>query len=147
MMRGQDFLELAVRLANGASEAEYRTAVSRAYYGAFHAARDLVEDTGVELPATAEAHRKVQLCLAESGDAIGKHAGDELGVLRNRRNSADYDLHSPGPGEKNFAVAQIARAQRLVAAIASCRTAPAWPQFRAKVRTYAAQVLRLPVSS
>jgi hypothetical protein len=39
--------------------------VSRAYYGAFHLARDFVESCGVMLPKTAEAHDKLQWCLAQ----------------------------------------------------------------------------------
>jgi hypothetical protein len=38
-MDGTGFLHLAVRLSGGATEAEWRSAVSRAYYGAFHLAR------------------------------------------------------------------------------------------------------------
>ncbi len=41
-MGGSDFLHLAVRLSGGATEAQWRSAVSRAYYGAFHLARDFV---------------------------------------------------------------------------------------------------------
>lgn len=59
MMGGRDFLDLAVRLSEGRSEAELRTAVSRAYYAAFHVAKELLEDAGIALPNTAEAHRNV----------------------------------------------------------------------------------------
>jgi uncharacterized protein (UPF0332 family) len=38
-MTGADFLPLAHRLAASSSEPEWRTAISRAYYAAFHAAR------------------------------------------------------------------------------------------------------------
>jgi hypothetical protein len=62
-MGGTDFLHLAVRLSGGATEAQWRSAVSRAYYGAFHLARDFVESCGVTLPKTAEAHDKLQWCL------------------------------------------------------------------------------------
>jgi hypothetical protein len=64
-MGGTDFLHLAVRLSGGATEAQWRSAVSRAYYGAFHLARDFVESCGVTLPKTAEAHDKLQWCLAQ----------------------------------------------------------------------------------
>jgi uncharacterized protein (UPF0332 family) len=38
-MNWRDFLALAARLAGDATEADWRTAVSRAYYAAFHVAR------------------------------------------------------------------------------------------------------------
>jgi uncharacterized protein (UPF0332 family) len=43
-MNWRDFLSLATRLATGATEADWRTAVSRAYYAAFHVARRLFAD-------------------------------------------------------------------------------------------------------
>ena len=49
-MTGEDFLPLAIRLAAGRSEPEWRTAVSRAYYAAFHVARDLMENLGFTVP-------------------------------------------------------------------------------------------------
>ncbi len=41
-MNERDFLRLAAVLAGGAAEAEWRTAVGRAYYAAFHMARRLL---------------------------------------------------------------------------------------------------------
>lgn len=55
-MDGTDFLQLAIRLSGGATEAEWGCAVSRAYYGAFHVARQFVETCGATLPKTADAH-------------------------------------------------------------------------------------------
>jgi hypothetical protein len=43
-MNWRDFLPLATRLAAGTTEADWRTAVSRAYYAAFHVARRLFTD-------------------------------------------------------------------------------------------------------
>ena len=42
----RDFLSLAVTLSNGTTEAEWRSASSRAYYAAFHVARQKVGPTG-----------------------------------------------------------------------------------------------------
>jgi uncharacterized protein (UPF0332 family) len=43
-MNGELFLTVAAELVSGKSEAHHRSAVSRAYYGAFHAARQLLQD-------------------------------------------------------------------------------------------------------
>lgn len=43
-MNPASFISLAVKLSNGRQEAELRTPVSRADYGAFHSARELLED-------------------------------------------------------------------------------------------------------
>ena len=41
-MDEREFLKVALSLLAGASEADWRSAVSRAYYAAFHVARNLV---------------------------------------------------------------------------------------------------------
>ena len=48
MTDGGDFIDLAAKmgLARGANPASRRTAVSRAYYGAFHIARALLIELG-----------------------------------------------------------------------------------------------------
>jgi hypothetical protein len=83
-MGGTDFLHLAVRLSGGATEAEWRSAVSRAYYGAFHLARDFVESCGVTLPKTADAHDKLQWCLVHSGNSQLPAVAERLNSLRGR---------------------------------------------------------------
>lgn len=59
-----DFISLAIRLSNNPREADLRTAVSRAYYGAFHLARRLLRDCGVQFSGKdlykVEIHRKLR---------------------------------------------------------------------------------------
>lgn len=145
-MRGQDFIDLAIELAQGGSEAAHRTAASRAYYGAFHVAVQLLADTGVVLPDSAEAHRKLQFCLGECRESAGEQAGERLELLRRRRNAADYNLHEPAFQQKAPAEKAIILAERIVAILTTLRAEPVWSRFRAAVRAYAAQILRLPVS-
>ena len=64
MMAGPDFLPLAGRLVAGTTEPEWRTAVSRAYYAAFHVARRLLEDLG------------------EAEDAVGRMQAAPRGTLK-----------------------------------------------------------------
>lgn len=47
LMDPAEFISLALRLSTSHREADLRTAVSRAYYGAFHLVRELLEDCGV----------------------------------------------------------------------------------------------------
>ncbi|MBI3465767.1 MAG: hypothetical protein HY000_22350 [Planctomycetes bacterium] len=49
-MDGRDFLPIAQGLLAGAAEAAWRSAVSRAYYAAFHAARQLLDNLGFRVP-------------------------------------------------------------------------------------------------
>jgi hypothetical protein len=56
-MNWRDFLPLAARLAGGATEAEWRSAVSRAYYTGFHVARRLFVDSKFAVPPADRAHQ------------------------------------------------------------------------------------------
>ena len=60
MIRPTDFIDLAARLAARpqAKEAELRTAIGRAYYGAAHLARQTMEAVGLKLQVSLhELHR------------------------------------------------------------------------------------------
>lgn len=87
----RDFLALAKALKSGASEAEWRSAVSRAYYAAFHVARHLLQDLGFTVPRADRAHAYLSLRLSNSGQVDVMRAGQDLNDLRQQRNRADYD--------------------------------------------------------
>ena len=92
-MNGRDFLSLAKQWAKSRSEAERRTAVSRAYYAAFHVAREIFEDFGFDVPRSDRAHKYLAFRLGNSGNNPLRQAGNQLDDLRSDRNRADYDLH------------------------------------------------------
>lgn len=114
-MNGEQFLTLAAELASGATESHYRRAVSRAYYGAFHIARRLLEDVGVHLPKGEQVHAKATYCLQDCGEANAGEAADDLETLRNERNRADYDLDRT-VYQQRVAEAQVKKAQEILAA-------------------------------
>jgi uncharacterized protein (UPF0332 family) len=87
-----DFLLLAQQLAQATTEAAWRTAVSRAYYAAFHVARQLLEDLGFRVPQADRAHAYLWLRLCNCGDPQVERAGMKLNDLRRERNTADYYL-------------------------------------------------------
>lgn len=85
------FLLLARTLTAGrtAREAEYRTAVSRAYYAVHLYARERLVAAGEMVPTrSGEDHRLIVARLR----ARGGPAGDQLDWLRARRTRADYRL-------------------------------------------------------
>src|SRR5262249_22533211 len=91
-MNPRDFLNVAAALIAGPSEADWRTAGSRAYYAAFHVARNLLRQCGFVVPKADQAHAYLWLRLANCGHPDVTKAGDDLHDLRNVRNQADYDL-------------------------------------------------------
>ena len=64
-MTGSDFLPLANQLAAAATEPEWRTAISRAYYAAFHVARQLLEELGFRVPWADRAHAYLTIALKQ----------------------------------------------------------------------------------
>jgi uncharacterized protein (UPF0332 family) len=66
-MSWRDFLSLAARLAAGATEADWRNAVSRAYYAAFHVARQLLADLNFTVPRADRAHQYLVFRLSNCG--------------------------------------------------------------------------------
>ena len=85
-MNPRDFLVVANALIVGATEAAWRSAVSRAYYAAFHTARRLLRDLGFRTPRADQAHAYLWLRLSNCGDAQMVTAGQKLQDLRGERN-------------------------------------------------------------
>ena len=69
-MDAHEFLDLATSLATEDSEAAWRTAVSRAYYAAFHLAGQLLTDCGFKVPDADYAHSYLWLRLCNAGILI-----------------------------------------------------------------------------
>ena len=93
-MTGKAFIDVANELAAGASEAHWRSATSRAYYAAYHVAKEALEQAGIRIPAGPSGHEHVKRCLDNSQDYHLETAGNKLGVLRSNRIRADYRLAS-----------------------------------------------------
>jgi uncharacterized protein (UPF0332 family) len=96
-MNDRDFLPVARTLAAAGGEAELRSAVSRAYYAAFHAARDLLGRLGFAVPRADRAHEYLYRRLNNCALGPVVAAGRVLHSLRSRRNQADYDVGQPFP--------------------------------------------------
>lgn len=91
-MNPRDVLEVADDLAEGNREAEWRSAISRAYYAAFLVARELFERVGFVVPQDAGGHAYVWLRLSNCGRQEVVTAAQTLSDLRRERGYADYDL-------------------------------------------------------
>ena len=111
-MNPREFLALARVLSLDTTQAAWRTAVSRAYYAAFHVARLLLTDLGFVVPQADRAHAYLWLRLNNCGDSQVQQAAVSLNTLRGRRNAADYDLHRPV--SQAFAQAQVQVAERII---------------------------------
>ncbi|MDX6654579.1 MAG: hypothetical protein QOH18_1289 [Solirubrobacterales bacterium] len=120
-----DYILFAGGLAGERSEASQRSAISRAYYGAFNLARRWVE-AHVEPIENRAAHKQVWKAFkrseraSESTRLKWKLVGDLGDTLRLLRNQADYaddlldlDRHAPEA---------VARARRILTLLAELET-------------------------
>lgn len=142
MISPDDLISFAESLAAADGEVQGRSAVSRAYYGAFHEVKRLIEhECGVVLPPGGEAHRKLHLCLDGSGASLLDEIARRLQSLRDDRNHADYQL-----ADSRFADPVNVQAQLKVAKEVMAMSKEAVVRsmvFRDGVREYASRVLKL----
>lgn len=103
MARPEDFLNQAIKLLESAeSDVDYRNVIDRAYYGAFHAAREFEE----KLPHRSAAatgkvgsHEALFQCLERPNgkldyglSVISKDVGAQMRMLKPLRELASYEL-------------------------------------------------------
>ena len=138
-MNWRDFLLLASRLAAGTTEADWRTAVSRAYYAAFHIARRLFADSGFTVPRADRAHQYLVFRLSNSGESIVEQAGRDLDTLRRLRNRADYD-GTPALTQPQ-ASAAVRIAEGIIQALDAARQEPVRTRIRDGMIAYERDVL------
>jgi len=139
-MTGKDFLAQARMLAANSTEVAWRSAVSRAYYGAFHEARDLVESLGFAVPPDANAYRYLYYRLSNAGYPQVNAAGQSLNALRRQRTWADYLLrHLPPP---RIAQAAVSMAEQIIQTLDAAIAEPIRTQITDAMKVYERDVLK-----
>jgi uncharacterized protein (UPF0332 family) len=139
MMDFSDFLGLAITLRDGATEAEWRSASSRAYYAAFHVARRLLHRLGFAVPRADRAHAYLWLRLANAGHPDVRLAGNRLNHLRGERNAADYDEHRPWV--QVSAARHVQTAEVVIQAVDAAGAEPVRTQITDAMKVYERDVL------
>jgi uncharacterized protein (UPF0332 family) len=139
-MNWRDFLSLAARLAADVTEADWRAAVSRAYYAAFHVARRLLADLNFTVPRADRAHQYLVFRLSNAGEAAVEQAGRDLETLRRLRNRADYD-DVPVVTQPQAAAA-VRLAEGIVQGLDAARLEPTRTRARDAMIVYERDVLR-----
>lgn len=140
MIDGRKFLDLAQQLAVGTTEAEWRTAVSRAYYGAFHEARRLLRGLGFVVPRAERAHAHLWLRLSNCSVAQIELAGADLNRLRRERNTADYDVERTL--HRIDAALHVQNARRLAQALDAAHVEPTRTRITDAMKIYERDVLK-----
>jgi uncharacterized protein (UPF0332 family) len=107
------FLDVAKKFLNTPSEAAYRSAVSRAYYAAFHAA-SFLEKLGFRRTKGPQAHGEIPARVNNCGVEDGEKIADWLNDLHRQRILADYDLKSDQFSAQFKVAIWIAKAEQAI---------------------------------
>lgn len=127
-------------MAAETTEADWRTAVSRAYYAAFHVARRILADLKFTVPRADRAHQYLVFRLSNSGEAAVEQAGSDLDTLRRLRNRADYDEMPALTQSQAAAAVQLAKG--IIQALDAARQEPARTRIRDTMIVYERDLLR-----
>lgn len=119
-MDPRDFLEVAKKLSQGGTAAEYRTAVSRAYYATFHVGAAFLKDMGCPISTGPQAHGEVRNNLSNCGDAELAGLGSKLADLHTKRIIADYRLGDVKYDNQKTSQAVTLQAERMIQALNQC---------------------------
>jgi uncharacterized protein (UPF0332 family) len=136
-MNGDDFLAFAGKLAvQHRDPPGARTAVSRAYYGVFHTAKDLLERLGLYIPTQENAHKKLVMYYANSKQPIAQNIAGMLGDLHERRKKADYALSDVRWESLQFAQNSLERTHEIRSLLMSLEQEPNRSAFAQGVTNY-----------
>ena len=117
-MNAKQFQFLASRLVeHGAYPVEFRTAISRSYYAAFHVGLEFLNEIGFSIKDNSTAHREVYWHFNNSGDEDLKKVATKINELRTKRNHADYQLKRTDIESKENAKLLVQSAERIIESI------------------------------
>lgn len=141
-MHWQEFQDTADRLAQAATEGDWRSAISRAYYAVFHYFRDLFLSQGLDLGRSGQAHFNLYVGLLNCGLVPVAPFGSQVDDLREARVAADYDLRLSVLQPE--AIWQTQKARHLVRAFQALLAAVPSAQIVNGVRQYLRSIGRIP---
>jgi hypothetical protein len=135
-MNPREFQDLATKLANGDSPAEFRTAVSRAYYSVFNVGVEIMKGMGFHISENPGGHGELEHRLSNSKHIEIEKVGSQLGDLRSRRIQADYRLERREVETRKNAQALVQQASAMITVLDRCCTGPDRPKIVEGIREY-----------
>ena len=135
-MNPREYLALAAELASADSAAKRRTAISRAYYAAFHVGAQTLRAMGFRVSRGGAGHGEVAHCFANSANRETNDASRWLSDLHSFRNRADYHLDAVDVELPGKAAAAVANAQSIIDAIDRILSGPNRAQLQATIAAW-----------
>ncbi len=133
-MLPRQFLELAKQLAEGSSAAEFRSAISRAYYAVFNSGEEFFERMELRRPK-GDYHVILQRRLLNSADPHLEGVGSRLGSLHTKRVLADYKMADKTVESQQSARAAVQRATEMMDVLNNCAIySDRWKSIKAAVQ-------------
>ena len=141
-MQASEFQDTAERLAQGTTEGDWRSAISRAYYAVFHHFLDFFLSHGLNLGSGGQAHALLYQALNNCGYPAVKSIANAVNDLRRTRGEADYELTATI--DQLSAVGAVRAAQGIVDTFQNLLTTLAPVDIVDGVRNYLQTSGRLP---
>jgi hypothetical protein len=137
-MKPDAFLVQAGRLAaqSRTDPANARTAISRAYYGAYHLVRFFLVELNFAVGKDHDLHKP--LLASRQSSAI--EAGKLLSYLYKSRRRADYELVNTGCEQQEVAQVAVERAERLKGLLLQLEVEPIRSEIVAGLEAYKQQL-------
>jgi len=142
-MNPLDFHKVAEHLISQGGAAEFRTAISRAYYGTYLFCYENINDLGFNLPRGSSAHGEIKCYLNNCGDYKLSKIASQLGDLHNKRIKADYFLYDNEVEKEKVAKAIFEQANRMINTIKN-RFEENKDKITINIEDYRRNVLKLP---
>lgn len=137
-MKPAEFLSLASRLAlfPSSGAGEFRTAISRAYYAVFLAAREVLNDRMQFFCKSENVHQWVQRHFANCTSDDARDVGRILQNMHHARKRADYDLSDADIETGDQARLSLEQAQIVLKLLDHCQSLSTLPTTRAEMLEY-----------
>ncbi len=146
-MDPEKFLSLALTLKCTPGRPEfYRTAISRAYYGAFNVGVQVMTSLGIQLSKGGGGHGDLRNCLGACGDPVCYKISNRLATLHARRIAADYDMASGVVETQNEAEIACLDAIAIVRDLKMVRDDVGKARARSELKRAAREIFKLSVS-
>lgn len=137
-MNPRDFNTLAGELASAKGAAKVRSAISRAYYAAFHVGAQTLRKLGFSIGKGAGGHGEVARCFQNSSDPDTVRAAEILRDLHSVRIRADYQLDRFDIEQTPMAAQAVARARAAIDSFDRILTSPNRSQIQTAIATWRA---------
>ncbi|MFA4917381.1 MAG: hypothetical protein WC560_12025 [Syntrophales bacterium] len=141
-MDPRDFLQIATNLSNGSKPAEFRTAVSRAYYAAYHVGVGFLNGMDCHISEGSNGHAEVSRDLNNCGDHELSKVGSKINDLRSERIIADYKLNKTKYDDQRNTQATVMQAERIIKALDQYASSPRQIEIAKAIKEYRKKVSR-----